>query len=221
MPHVGGDEAEKSAFLGTEPVEKALERFDCSLLADPQESSAVAVDLIDEGDVGVPFPEGNLVGADRDNPCQVPVGEPPGHGHRDGLTNGVPRGLEDRCRLGPGEPLGPSGQKPRIGLRQRTLWILGKCPGKAFHANATPGAVDAPGSVDQGHGDAPDRKIGEAPSRLSSMARSRLSALAADRSAVGPGFHKDFNLRFLGICPLGLLEHEGLEFLNVIEDSIK
>ena len=169
-PHVGGDEAERATFLGPEPVEESLKAFDGALLADPQEPLAMLVDLIDQGDVGVPLPESNLVGTDRADSGKIPMGQSPSDGHGHGLVHHVPCGLERLGRLGPGEPLRPSGQKPRIGLRQGTLGVLRKRPGKAFHPNAAPGTLHSPRCINQHDGNPPEGKIGESSNRLSPMA---------------------------------------------------
>ena len=80
------------------------------------------VDLVDQGDAGVPLPESNLVGTDRADSGKIPVGQSPSDGHGHGLVHHVSCGLERLGRLGPGESLGPSGQMPGVRLGSADSW---------------------------------------------------------------------------------------------------
>lgn len=64
LPHVGTDELDVGAEFGSEHGEEALEGFDGSLLADPEQASEVRVDLIDQGEVLVAFGILDLVHTD-------------------------------------------------------------------------------------------------------------------------------------------------------------
>ena len=116
LPHVGSHELERGAFFRSQPAEEAAEGLHGPILADPQKTFAVCVDLVDQRDVGVPLFEGDLVDSDGEDPGSVHVLPPPGDGHCHRLVDRVPRHVEGLGRLLPGQPLGPSGQKPGQGL---------------------------------------------------------------------------------------------------------
>lgn len=76
-PHVGADEAQGGAAGGAEPVEEPVERRGPAFPADPQQSPAMVVDLVDEGQVALPATAGEFVDADGLDVGEVAVGESP------------------------------------------------------------------------------------------------------------------------------------------------
>jgi hypothetical protein len=71
--HVRAHKAQGRTALAAKPPEEAQQGLDPALLADPQQSLAIRIDLIHQGQVAMPPSPSNLVDAERLNPRQVDV----------------------------------------------------------------------------------------------------------------------------------------------------
>ena len=87
LPHVGTDKDDLRGDLIADDGEESAERFDRSLLADPEEARNAGIDLIDQRQILVPFGVLNLVHPDGIDLSDYPVLEPEGdhvfHGVKD------------------------------------------------------------------------------------------------------------------------------------------
>jgi hypothetical protein len=127
--------------------------------------------------------------------------------------------VEGLGRLLPGQPLGPSGQKPGQGLCQRALGVRGKRPGHGFHLDPTPGTVDPSGRINKNHREPPKRDKRESPRGKPIIAGTSPEKLSAQGTTVRARFDKNLDDRIIPGSPLGLGIDEGFEFLDEIEDS--
>ena len=76
LPHVRAHVLQRRAALSAKPAEKAQQRLDLALVADPQQTLAVRVDLLHQRQVLMPSLPGNLV-----DPDGLPAG--------DGVSSGL------------------------------------------------------------------------------------------------------------------------------------
>ena len=121
LPHVRADEVQRRAACGAEPVEEALQRRGLAFASDPQQTLAVAVDLIDERQVALPAAARELVDADGLDVREVAVREAPVDRHAHGPIDGIPGRGERRGDLLPRQALGPPGEEPGVGVGQSVL----------------------------------------------------------------------------------------------------
>ena len=135
-------EVQRRAACGAEPVEEALQRLGLAFAADPQQTLAVAVDLIDQRQVALPAAARELVDADGLDVREVAVREAPVDGHAHGPIDGVPGRGERRGDLLPRQALGPSGGETR--RRRRSVgacrWPTGRPRPALRSAGRTRGA---------------------------------------------------------------------------------
>ena len=96
FPHVGADDFDFRAALGSESLEEAGERLGVTVANDAEEALAAVVDLIDQGHVFVPFAVGDFIDADGGDVLQIAVFEAeiddPFHRAADGVPVGVEAG---------------------------------------------------------------------------------------------------------------------------------
>ena len=96
FPHVGTDDLDSGAALGSEGLEEAGEGLGVAIPDDAEEALAAAVDLIDQRHVFVPFAVGDLIDSDGGDVLQIAVFEAeiddPFHRTADGVPCGVEAG---------------------------------------------------------------------------------------------------------------------------------
>src|SRR6185436_7806589 len=78
FPHVGTDEYDFGNYVLAHGGEESLERFDGSLLAYPEKAGDAQIDLVDQGEVFVPFGVLDLVDSDGVNLAEHSVFQAPG-----------------------------------------------------------------------------------------------------------------------------------------------
>ena len=160
LPHVRAHEVQRRAACGAEPVEEALQRLGLAFAADQQQTLAVAVDLIDQRQVALPAAARELVDADGLDVREVAVREAPVDGHAHGPIDGVPGRGERRGDLLPRQALGPSGEKPGVGVGQS---VLAGGPRDGLDPHSAARAGHAAHRVEEDHGDVPQGHEVEAP----------------------------------------------------------
>ena len=188
LPHVRADEVQRGAACGAEPVEEALQRLGPTVASDPQQTLAMAVDLIDQGQVALPAAARELVHADGLDVREVAVREAPLDGHAHGPIDGVPGGGERRGDLLPRQALGPPGEEPGVGVGHS---VLAGGPRDGLDLHAAAGAGHAAHRVDEDHGDVPQGHEVESPRRPRVVARGRAPAVRARRAGPAAGTHAD------------------------------
>ncbi len=130
LPHVAADRldaiAQRSAMLPEEPTE--------SLLGAPRTrpQQALLLQVIDVGDINMPFALRQLVDANVEHPPHLPVRQPVGHRLANRRRHGAPMHSEQPGHLLPGQQLAPVGQHPDEPHRQSALALA---PGDRFHAH--------------------------------------------------------------------------------------
>src|SRR2546422_9643809 len=96
---------------GPQPPEEAEQRARFAVRADPEQAAAARVELVDQGDVPVSAPAGELVDARRRDPPEGPMRQPPPHGPGHRPEDVGPGGVEDPRDGRPAQALGPSPEK--------------------------------------------------------------------------------------------------------------
>ena len=114
--------------------------------------------------------------------------EAPVDGHAHGPIDGVPGRGERRGDLLPRQALGPSGEKPGVGVGQS---VLAGGPRDGLDPHSAARAGHAAHRVEEDHGDVPQGHEVEAPDRLRVVARGPTTALRARRAGPGTGPYPD------------------------------
>jgi hypothetical protein len=159
LPHVAADRldaiAQRSAMLPEEPAESLLGA------ARPGPQQALLLQIIDVGDVDMPFALRQLVDADVEHSPHLPVRQPVGYRLADRQRHGAPVHSEQPGHLLPGKQLAPVGQHPNEPHRQSALALA---PGDGFHAHlSAPRAGYPRRSICQCHRHAPQRRMPPGP----------------------------------------------------------
>ena len=152
--------------------------------SDPQQTLAVAVDLIDQRQVALPAATRELVDADGLDVREVAVREAPVDRHAHGPIDGVPGRGERRGDLLPRQALGPPGEEPGVGVGQS---VLAGGPRNGLDLDAAARAGHAAHRVEEDHRDVPQGHEVEAPRRQRVVARGRAPAVRARRAGPGGG----------------------------------
>src|SRR5690606_32332235 len=118
LPHIRTDVLELGAALLAKPTEETQQGLQLALLAYPQQPLAVAVDLVDQGQILVPLLPGDFVNPNGAYTAKVPVLTSPLHSHLHRAKDTLPRGAEHLGGLFPTQTLRPTGQEPTHGLCQ-------------------------------------------------------------------------------------------------------
>ena len=220
LPHIGADEAEGGAAGRAEPVEEAVQGHGPAFTADPQQSPAMVVDRVDEGQVVLPAAAGEFVDADGLDVGEVAVGESPVDGGPDGPIDGIPGGGEGVGDLLPGEALGPAGEEPGAGVGEA---VLAGGPGDSLDLDAAARAVDAAHSVTEDDGDLPEGHEVEAAWRQGVVAGRGTSALRAPGPGPDARAHADLEGQARGVRVLeqahGVIDERRV-LLNPIQDGL-
>lgn len=111
FPHVGADEFDALTQLLADEIEELLETLDCAIFPDPQQPSTVLLNLIDQGEMFMPFGILDLVDADRADLTQIAMRKSPLHDVLDGVKYFIPRCAERNRGFLPRELSRPMGQK--------------------------------------------------------------------------------------------------------------
>ena len=153
------------------PVEEALQCRGLAFASDPQQTLAVAVDLIDQRQVALPAAARELVdgrwprcwsGRGARGPSRRPCTRCP--------MDGVPRRGKRRGHLLPRQALGPPGKEPSVGIGQSVL-AGGPWEGLDPHAAAWDRSTSAHRRRGRPRGCATGALEVEAPDRLRVVAR--------------------------------------------------
>jgi len=207
------------AALFAQHAKEPQEGLGGAILADPQQTLPLGVDLIDQRQVLVAALPLHLVHADRLDPLQVAVCQTPRHRMFYRAKHVLPRRAKGLGHPFPGKALCPAGQKPAIGRRQRMLAVA---PGNLLHLHATSRAFDPTHRVDKVDGDPPQRDVLEPTLGQAVVPRRSLAAARTSCPAVGPRLDRNLDGGLgLGIGPSRFLVHERLVPLDMIEDSFQ
>lgn len=143
----------------------------------------------------------------------------PGNGHLDRTKDVVPTGCKDHGHLLPGQPPGPSGQKPGIGGGQVVL-PLG--PWDTFHLHPAVGTVDPAKGIQEKHGDSPQGNKLETALRQGVIAGAELAAAGTGRPASFASPYLNLKDQALApIIPPSNAIHETMMQLNPIQDRLE
>ena len=187
LPPIAGDEAHRACAGRAQPVEETPQRFLGAFTGHPQQAPSAVVDLVDDREVLVALPHGDLVHANGFDALEGAVGQAVVDDPLHRPVDDAPIRLEDRCDLGPREPLCPACQKRPL-HRARTVLAVG--PGDPLGHHTTPAAVDPPHPVEQHDRESPQGHELE-PSRLPSSVVDRVleSAVRTDGFAAFARLH--------------------------------
>ena len=177
-PHVAANEAKLGGTLFSEHAEEPENGLDLSFRPAPEKPPEPGIELIDHGEVLVPFEYGNLVDSDLGHALERAVRQAIVDDHLDGSEDASPAGLEDGRNLVPGQASGPSGQKDLVGVRHLLFPVH---PGNPFSLDFLPGTVDPAREEAEDHPVVPQGKILDLPGT---------SAGIVDRSF--PAAHRTF-----------------------------
>src|SRR5712691_5599361 len=155
LPHVAADEAQRCGAVAAEPPEELQHGLGAALLPDPEQAFAPGIDLVHQRHVAMAALPLNLVEADRFDAREIHVRPAPRDGHRDRPEYLVPTRLKDDGDVAPTEALGPAGEEPGVGGRDRVLPLR---PRHGFDAHRLAGAaVDASHQIQEEDAQPPER----------------------------------------------------------------
>ncbi len=156
-PHVGTDKTQARNHRLPQGCQAPAQGGLGAPLAHPQQTAAMAVDLVNDGQeiVGplAPAPM-NLVHADGLDAFEFAVGQTPLHKPLHRAIDAFPTGVEGPRRLPPRQPPRPAGKKAHHGDGH---WPLALTPGNMLNHHAVFRAVDPPGGIAKPRRDAPQR----------------------------------------------------------------
>lgn len=101
LPYVAAHELQSCGSLRAQHAEEAQQRLDGAILADPQQPAAGGVNLVDDGEVAVPFLELDFVHADGGNSLQAAVLKAVFHHPGHAAEHVVPGGSKDQGHFPP------------------------------------------------------------------------------------------------------------------------
>ena len=101
FPHVGADEDDFGNDVLAHSGEESLEGFDGSFFAYPEKAGHAQIDLVDQGEVFVPFGILNFIDADSVDLAERSVFQTPGDDMFDRVEDLVPGGAKGLRRLFP------------------------------------------------------------------------------------------------------------------------
>jgi len=111
FPHVGTDEYDFGNYVLSHCGEESLEGFDGSLFAYPEKAGNAQIDLVDQGEVFVPFGVLDFVDSDGVNLTEHPVFQAPSDHVLHRVEDLVPGSAKRLGRFLPGKAARPAGQK--------------------------------------------------------------------------------------------------------------
>ena len=219
LPHVAADELQPLRPGLSELPEEHQQRLLLSVLAHPEQAPNPAVNLVHHRQELVPTLPKHLVHADGSDTFEVAMREAPVDGHLHRAKHRVPRRVKRDSDLLPAQPLGPAGEKPRVGLRHALLAVR---PRHGFDHHAAARAVHAPHRVHQVHEDAPERHESELTGLQPVVTGPLLQTLRAAPAAatMGPNLNAQREM-FALREPLDAAIHESGLAMNAIEDSLE
>ena len=144
LAHVRADELDSQGELLADQGEELGEAFLGAFLAHPQQANALELYLVDQCEVVVTAPVGDLVHADGADRAELAVLEPPLHDIFDRLAHMVPGGVETQRRLLLRQLACPVRQVQHVGVRQG---VLAEAPGHLFDLYAAVAALHAPHAI--------------------------------------------------------------------------
>ena len=153
FPHVGADDFDPGAALGTEGLEEAGEGLGIALPDNPEQSLAALVDLIDEGHVFVAFAVGDFINSNRGDVLQVPVFQSVVDNPLHRAADGVPGGVEAGRGFLPAQSAGPSCEEMAEDIATS---VFALSPRHGFDLDATGRAFDPAHGVGKHDGNVPD-----------------------------------------------------------------
>jgi hypothetical protein len=190
LPHVGTDKLDFGRKFRSDHGEEPLEGCLGPLLSHPEQPGEV-VDLVDQGQVLLPFGILNLVYADgKDGPQDAMCEAPLDHVlHR--IKDFFPGGLERFGYLFPTQLACPVRQELHVDLGQV---VFAASPGHFFHHyRATLPAIHPPHAIEEEHQKSPQRDELESPFVEVIVAGTRLVTTRAHRSGTAPRAHAYLN----------------------------
>ena len=101
FPHVGTDEYDFGNYVLAHSGEEPLEGFDGSLFAYPTKAGNAQINLVDQGELFVPFGVLNFIDADSVDVAERSVFQAPGDDMIDRVEDLVPGGAKGLRRLFP------------------------------------------------------------------------------------------------------------------------
>ncbi len=219
FPHIATDIAQLFGSFLAKPAKESQQGFDLPLLANPQQSSALRIDLIDQCQVSMaPLPL-DFINTDRLDPRQISVSPPPGNRHFHRAKYMVPTGAKGLGHLFPAQPLGPACQKPGIGLGQS---VFPFCPGHPLHPDTASWTINPARCIEEKHLNAPYRNELKTPSWQRIVPRSSTATLRADGAAVSARMKLYLDSWLLrAVYPVDRSVHKRIELLDPIKDSLE
>lgn len=194
LPHVAANKPQALDYVRTEGVQAAAQTGLRAAGAEPQQTPTMPVDLINHGEkVGAllaPAPM-DLVHANRFDPVEFAVRQPPFHEPLDRPINRFPTGAEDARGFAPRQAPGPAGQEAHRGGRDP---LLARIPRQMFDHDAMHLARHPPRRVNILGREAPQRHEHPTAFLQPVIARAERMAVTAARPAARAGLylHLDF-----------------------------
>ena len=162
-------------------------------LADPQQTPAMRIDLVNHGQevVGLrPVAPVDLVHAQRFDAVELAMGQAPLHHPLHRAIDRLPTGLKDLCRLSPAQPPRPARQESHHRRRHRPLAVA---PGNVLDDNAMLDALHPPQRVAEPGRDPPQRHKLPVPLQQSIIAGRWLLAHRAASAHAAMRRHRDLD----------------------------
>src|SRR5215470_11824521 len=182
FPQITTDETQPCRTRLPEPVKEAQQSFHGAISPHPQQSLAIAVDLIHQRQVLMALAPGHLVDPQGPNPSQFTVLQTPVHHPLHRVKDLFPGGVKDRGHLAPGKASRPQSQELHIGRGQR---VLAGGPGYSFHLYPTALAVHPAQGINEENRHPPQGYELKIPNRQRVIAWARSLTPRADRTRVG------------------------------------
>jgi len=220
FPHVAANKPQALDHFRSEGFQTVPQTGLRPARADPQQPLAMPVDLINHRQKVGAFPAlaaMDLVHADRLDPFQFAVGQPPLHEPLDRAVNRFPTRAEDSRRFAPRQPSRPAGQESHHG---RGDPLLARIPRHVFDHHPVRRALHPARRVDKLRRDAPQRHEHPAALFQPVVAGARLPARSAARPALGVRLdvHLDFS-RVPGADQAHAAVNEAGEVLHQIQEG--
>jgi len=205
FPHVRTDEYDFGNYVLAHSGEESLEGFDGSFFAYPEKAGDAQIDLVDQGEVFVPFGLLDFIDSDGVNLAEHPVLQAPSDHVLYRIEDLVPGSAKRLGRFLPGQPARPAGQKKHVGFGERTFAIG---PGDLLDDDRlAAAAIDAPHGVKQKNQKSPERNKLETPLDELIVSGGGLVAARTNRFGTLARTHGDFNALVIG-TEVGLLVNE-------------
>ncbi len=218
LPHIRANHLEslEKAVVGVLQKREPLpERGLRAALADPKQTAAVGVDLVNESDkVLAPLAASPMkfVDAQGGHTFQGSMLQAPLHDPLHRAAHRIPTGLENARRFLPRKPPGPPGQEEPVG---RGIRMFALCPRQMLDSNSTERTLHSPRGVAQHEEHLPQRDKQPLPLGQTVVARSRTPTTRAASLPARMRFQLGFNVRVT--AQANALDDESAEVLHAAQ----